>query len=171
MVRAEIGNVLRAGGRSVSDNRGHHRVRSALVIAQVAVALVLLVGAGLLIRSFQHLLEINPGFDALNVITISTQLPANARTPEQRTGVYRLMHDRLAAEPGVVSVAAVSRLPFTGKNLGSWAYIEGKSAQGEPGFEVEYRVATASYFATMGIPCAQDGCSMNTTTPIPRQWC
>lgn len=152
MARAEIGNVLRAGGRAVSDNRGHHRFRSALVIAQVAVALVLLVGAGLLIRSFQHLLEINPGFDARNVITISTQLPANARTPEQRTGVYRLMRDRLAAEPGVVSVAAVSRLPFMGKNLGSWAYIEGRSAQGEPGFEVEYRVATASYFAAMGIP-------------------
>jgi predicted permease len=150
MVRAEIGNALRAAGRGITI--GHKRIRSVLVIAQVAVALVLLVGAGLLIRSFQHLLEIDPGFDARNVITISTQLPASARTREQRTSVYRLMRDRLAAEPGVVNVAAVSRLPFMGKNLGSWAYIEGKSAQGEPGFEVEYRVATASYFATMGIP-------------------
>ena len=56
------------------------------------------------------------------------------------------------AIPGVVNAGAVSRLPMTGKNLGSLAFVEGKSVPGQPGFDVEYRVATPSYFATMGIP-------------------
>ena len=63
---------------------GHHRLRAALVSTQVAVALVLLVGAGLLVRSFLVLLDVNPGFDAQNVVTISTQMPASARTPALR---------------------------------------------------------------------------------------
>jgi hypothetical protein len=62
------------------------------------------------------------------------------------------MYDKLRAMPGVVEVGAVSRLPMTGKNLGSLAFIEGKSTPGQPGFDVEYRVATRTYFATMGIP-------------------
>jgi putative ABC transport system permease protein len=131
---------------------GHHRVRSALVMGQVALALVLLVGSGLLIRSFQRLLEVNPGFNPRNLVTISTQVPAAARTPEQRTAVFRAMRNQLAAVPGVVSVAAVSRLPLLGRSLGSWVFVEGKSMPGTPTADVEYRVATGNYFAAMGIP-------------------
>jgi putative ABC transport system permease protein len=79
-------------------------------------------------------------------------MPAGARTPAQRATLYRAIRDRLMAVPGVVNVAAVSRLPMMGQNLGSWAFVEGKSVPGQPGFDVEYRVATPSYFATMGIP-------------------
>jgi putative ABC transport system permease protein len=150
MVRAEIGVALRKAGRGLAG--GQHRLRTALVSTQVAVALVLLVGAGLLVRSFLVLLDVNPGFDANNVVTISTQMPQSARTPALRAAVYRTIHDKLMAIPGVVNVGAVSRLPMTGKNLGSLAFIEGKSVPGQPGFDVEYRVATPSYFATMGIP-------------------
>ena len=150
MVRAEIGVALRKAGRGLAG--GHHRVRAALVSTQVAVALVLLVGAGLLVRSFLVLLDVNPGFDANNVVTISTQMPASARTPALRAALYRTIRDKLMAIPGVVNAGAVSRLPMTGKNLGSLAFIEGKSVPGQPGFDVEYRVATPSYFATMGIP-------------------
>ncbi|MEO8368124.1 MAG: ABC transporter permease [Candidatus Solibacter sp.] len=149
-VRTELGVAMRQSGRGLAG--GHHRVRAALVSTQVAVALVLLVGAGLLVRSFITLLDVNPGFDAQNVITISTQLPASARTPAIRAGLYRTIYERLRAIPGVVEVGAVSRLPMTGKNLGSLAFIEGKSTPGQPGFDVEYRVATPTYFATMGIP-------------------
>src|SRR5207245_2247210 len=109
-------------------------------------------GAGLLVRSFLMLLDVNPGFDALNVVTISTQLPASAGTPALRAAMYRAMRDKVMAVPGVVDAAAVSRLPMTGKNLGSLAFIEGKSTPGQPGFDVEYRVASPNYFATMGIP-------------------
>ena len=150
MVRSQIGGALRKSGRGLAG--GHHRLRAALVSTQVAVALVLLVGAGLLVRSFLLLLDVNPGFDAQNVATISTQMPVGAGTPAQRTTLYRAIRDRLMAVPGVVNIAAVSRLPMMGQNLGSWAFVEGKSVPGQPGFEVEYRVATPSYFATMGIP-------------------
>jgi predicted permease len=150
MVRSQIGSALRKSGRGLAG--GHHRVRAALVSTQVAVALVLLVGAGLLVRSFLQLLDVNPGFDAQNVATISTQMPAGASAPVQRATLYRAIRDKLMTVPGVVNIAAVSRLPMMGQNLGSWAFVEGKSVPGQPGFEVEYRVATPSYFATMGIP-------------------
>jgi putative ABC transport system permease protein len=150
IVRADIEAALRESGRSLTA--GHHRLRAALVVAQVAAALALLAGAGLLIRSFQRLLDVDPGFNARNLVTISTQLPQAAGAPAQRTAMYRLIRDRLLAVPGVVDVAAVSRLPLMGMNLSTWAFIEGKYTPGEPGADVEYRAATPSYFSTMGIP-------------------
>ena len=150
VLRVEIGRPLRQAGRGLTA--GHHGVRAALVAGQVALALVLLVGSGLLIRSFQRLLDVNPGFNPHNLVTISTQLPAGARTPAQRTSVYSTMRDRLLVVPGVANVAAVSRLPLLGRSLGSWVFVEGKSTPGAPTADIEYRVATPSYFATMGIP-------------------
>jgi putative ABC transport system permease protein len=149
-VRPDIETALRASGRSLTA--GHHRLRGALVVAQVAAALALLAGAGLLIRSFQRLLDVDPGFQARNLVTISTQMPEAARTPAQRTAMYHLIRDRLLAVPGVVQVGAVSRLPLMGMNLSTWVFVEGKSNPGEPGTDVEYRAATPSYFSTMGIP-------------------
>ncbi len=150
VVRADIETALRETGRGLTG--GHHRLRSALVVLQVAAALLLLVGAGLLIRSFQRLLSVNPGFNPQNLLTISTQVPPSAATPEQRTAMYQAIRDRLATVPGVVNVAAVSRLPLMGSSLGSWMFIEGKYRPGEPGHDVEYRGATSNYFATMGMP-------------------
>ena len=150
VLRAEIGHALREAGRGLTA--GHHGVRAALVGGQVGLAMVLLVGSGLLIRSFQRLLDVNPGFDAHRLVTISTQVPPSAQTGAQRTAIYRTIRDRLLAVPGVDEVAAVSRLPLMGRNLGVWVYIEGKSVPGAPLADVEYRVATPSYFHTMGIP-------------------
>ena len=112
---------------------------------------MLLVGAGLLVRSFRQVLAVQPGFDSHNLLSISTQLPSGTRGPEARRAVYDAMADRLMAQPGVASVAAVSRLPFSGKNLGTWVYVEGRDTPGTPGVEVEYRVASSTYFETMGI--------------------
>lgn len=150
MVQAEIGHALREAGRGLTP--GHRTLRSLLVVVQIAFALILLVGASLLIRSFQRLLAVDPGFDARNLVTVTTLLPASARTPAQATAIYRRIHDELMKTPGVIAVAAVSRLPLMGSNLGSWLYREGRTAPGEPGFDTEYRVATPGYFATMGIP-------------------
>lgn len=147
--RTQIADALRESGRALT--LGHHRLRSGLVIAEMALAVVLLVGAGLLIRSFQRLLEVSPGFDAANLVTLSTQLPMAARTPAQRTTIYEAMRERILAVPGVRSVAAISRLPMGGQQLTSWMTIEGRPpADDKP--EVEYRVATPSFFSTMGIP-------------------
>jgi putative ABC transport system permease protein len=146
----DIASGLREGGRGLVA--GHHRLRAILMAGQVAVALVLLVGAGLLIHSFRNLLDVRPGIDAANVIAIPTQIPAWARTPQQRATVYEQIRAKLSSAPGVTGVAAVSRLPFAGRNLGSFVFVEGRSVPGEPGFDTEYRVCTPEYFAVMGIP-------------------
>jgi len=150
MFRADLESALRESARVLTG--GARRWRSALVALQVAVALTLLVGSGLLIRSFQRLLDVNPGFDARNLVTISTQLPVAAQKPEQRAALYRVLRDRLLAVPGVRSVAAVSRLPLMGMTLSTWLYVEGEPATPEAHHEVEYRVATTDYFHTMAIP-------------------
>jgi predicted permease len=150
MVRADIAIALREAGRGLTA--GHHRLRSILVVAQVAVALVLLVAASLLIRSFQRLLDVDPGFQARHLLAIATQSPPESQRPEQRMEFYRRVQDALLSVPGVQAVAAASRLPMQGMNLGSALFIEGKSTPGEQGPDVEYRVVTDNYFATMGIP-------------------
>ena len=146
----EIAGALRESGRGLTA--GHHRLRAGLVVAQVAVALILLVGASLLIRSFQRLMDVDPGFQARRLLTIATQMPSALQRPAQRSEFYRRLQDALLSVPGVESVAAASRLPMQGMNLGSALFIEGKSIPGEQGPDVEYRVVSDNYFATMGIP-------------------
>jgi predicted permease len=149
-VRSEIGHALRESARGVTG--GHRTLRSLLVVTQMAFALILLVGAGLLIRSFEHLLQVDPGFNPRNLVTVTTQIPASVQTPAAATAIYKRVAEQVANTPGVTSVAAVSRLPLMGRNLGSWLYREGRIVPGQPGIDVEYRVATPSYFQTMGIP-------------------
>src|SRR5262249_8925373 len=86
VTRTQLANALRESGRGLVA--GQHRVRSALVVVQVAAALVLLVSAGLLVRSFQQVLNVNPGIDPHNVISIATQMPSTARTPAERRATY-----------------------------------------------------------------------------------
>jgi predicted permease len=150
LTKADIEPVLRVGGRGLTGKRG--RLQGALVIAQVASALILLTGAGLLVRSFTRLLEVNPGFDGSNVVTISTLVPSSWPAPAQRAAAYERMRLQLENVPGVAAVGAVSRLPLMGRNLGSWVFVEGKSRLGDPQVDIEYRVATASYFNAMRIP-------------------
>jgi cell division protein FtsX len=147
--RGRLQESLAGTTRSVTAS--HHMLRTSLVVSEVAVGLVLLVGSGLLVHSFLRLLAVDPGFDAHNVVTISTQSPPTAKTAEQLTSIYALMRDRILSTPGVVSVGVVSRLPLMGSNLGSTLVVEGKSIPGQQGPDVEYRVATPSYFPTMGI--------------------
>ena len=149
MLRGDANNGLREAGRGLTA--ASHRLRSGLVILQVSVALALLVGAGLLVHSFERLLEVDPGFQPRNLATISTLIYQSARTPAARTTLWGELHDQLLATPGVTGVAAVSRLPLMGSNLGSWLYKEGQTT-GQPPLDVEYRVATPDYFRVMGIP-------------------
>jgi predicted permease len=150
VIRSETAASLRQGGRSLTS--GNHRLRAALVVLQTGLALSLLIGAGLLIHSFVRLLDVNPGFDARHLLTLSTQAPPSFRTPEQLTGMYRSVHDRLLELPTVKDVAAVSRLPLLGADLGAWLYREGvPTSAGQPP-DIEFRVATLNYFSTMGIP-------------------
>ena len=146
----DLNDALRQAGRSLT--RGSHRLRAALVTLEVAAALALLAGAGLLIHSFTRLLDVNPGFDPHNLISITTQTPPTLAKPEQRAALYQRMRDELLAVPGVESVDAVSRLPLSGSTLGSAVLVEGRTPSEGEGPSVEFRRSTPGYFATMRIP-------------------
>jgi predicted permease len=146
----DLQDALRQAGRGLT--RANHRLRASLVVLEVATALALLAGAGLLIRSFTHVLDISPGFDAHNLLTISTQMPTSAARPEQREAIYRRMRDNLLGVPGVTNVEAVSRLPLSGVTLGTSVLVEGRPRVSGSGPDVEYRRSTPGYFAAMHIP-------------------
>ncbi len=150
VLRSDIASALREAGRGVTF--AAHGLRSALVVIEIALALVLLIGAGLLIHSFVRLLDVDPGFNARNLVTISTQIPIGAATPAQRAATYRLIREKMLSISGVVDVAAVSRMPMLGLELSSSMWIEGRTNTMAGAPVVEYRAATVNYLQVMGIP-------------------
>ncbi|MBO0862503.1 MAG: ABC transporter permease [Chloracidobacterium sp.] len=127
--------------------------RNALVTAQVALALTLLLGAGLLLQSFVRLLRIQPGFDAQQVLTFKIHLPEAAYPPlsPQVTGFYRRLRERLRAWPDVKAVSATHLLPLSGDDLGTSVEIEGHSQPGQK-HGVGMRIVDRDYFRTLQIP-------------------
>ncbi len=115
----QLGTALRAGGRSVSESRDRHRARSVLVIVQVALALVLLVSSGLMIRTFQALRNVEPGFvRPQNVQTLRVSIPESAaKDPQAVVRMEQNIRDRIAEIPGVESVGFTTVLPMDG---GGW---------------------------------------------------
>jgi predicted permease len=155
--RVDLNSTLKAGGRNTQGDGGlggsRRRLRSLLVVGEVAVSMVLLVGAGLLIRSFVQLQRVSPGFDPEGVV--SMRLGATARQFENRDAAvayYATFGDQLASVPGVKERGAVSALPFT-SSVG-WGNINVEGWTPEPGQElqVDQRGATSKYFSTMRIP-------------------
>ena len=113
--RPNLEGVLRESGRGSSGGRRQARFRQVLVVCQIALALVLLTGAGLLLRSFQRLSGVDLGLRAENVLTFQVNLPAGRYAePERRAAFHVTFQERLAAIPGVRAAGAVSRLPVTG---------------------------------------------------------
>ncbi len=144
---------LREGSR-MSDERGRQRLRAALVVVEVALTLVLLVGAGLLISSFMRLVAVNPGFEAENVLVVPVDLPAT-RYPEahERRAFYDRVIDSVEGLAGVESAGAVSHLPLGGAdNWMPFAVADRPAAA--PGQELyaPFRVASAHYFNALRIP-------------------
>lgn len=150
VIRGDIAGGLSEGGRGFTG--GHHRFRAGLAVAQVSLALALLVGAGLLIRSFVRLLDVNPGFDTAHTATIATLLPPSVTNAAQALPLDNALLERLMQIPGVRAAGAVSRLPLLGSNLGSWIWVEGRDYPKGQQPTVEYRVASPGYFSAMQIP-------------------
>ena len=145
--------VLRDGGRGSTIGRDRHRARSVLVVAQVALALVLVVGSGLMVRSFQELRAVDPGFRAEGLLTF-TVAPALMKygSPESRAQFFDGLIDRLEEIPQVISAGGVTRLPLSG-SAGQIARIEEfPPTADELGTSVQIRRATPGYFETMEIP-------------------
>jgi len=143
--RSNPSEFLKEGERGSTANRG--RTRSVLVIAEVGLSLVLLVGAGLLVKSFARLMDVNPGFDADRLLTFNLGLPSSTDAAQQ-FAFYRDVMQRLQALPGVRSVGAVSRLPLAGGNSTRSFNVPGIDKD----YDADIRVSTPDYFRAMGIP-------------------
>jgi putative ABC transport system permease protein len=151
--RADLGDALREGSRGAVQGMVGQRTRAGLVIAQVALSLVLLVGAGLLMRSFARLQQVDIGFDPTSVAVMPIRL-ADARYPDSARyeAFYAALLDRARQTPGVRSGALVSSAPFAGPNAGmSFILPEKPPAPGEPAPDADYRSVSPDYFRTMRI--------------------
>jgi putative ABC transport system permease protein len=151
--RSQLNETLKEGGRDSRSGARSHRLRNIFVVAEVAMALVLLVGSGLMIRSFIRLQSVNAGFDPKNLLTARLALPGSKyREEHQRVSFFRNLVERIEAMQGVRSAAAISFLPFAG--LGAATSIEIVGRPEPPAGErpvADVRVVHPNYFDTMGI--------------------
>jgi putative ABC transport system permease protein len=142
-------------GRTTTAGAARQRIRSSLVVAEVALSLVLVVGAGLLARSFVSLLGVDPGFDKENVAIAQVFRYVDDETPEERRMFFRQSLDGIRALPGVQSAAAVSAMPFIEANIDiqQTLHIEGRpEPRPEDAPNAFVAFATEDYFQTMSIP-------------------
>ncbi|MFZ1220632.1 MAG: ABC transporter permease [Chthoniobacterales bacterium] len=147
----DLQSPLKEGGRSSSSGGG--RLRSLLVISEVALALTLVIGAGLLIKSFWRLQRVNPGFEADQVISFQLSPADFDNAPDRARTYYRQILERLAHLPGVQSVGGVHLLPMGDSNWDPALRIEDRPLPpGASAESVNWRLVTADYFRTMSIP-------------------
>lgn len=151
--RLDLNTVLKEGGRNTAGGSGH-RLRSALVMSEIALAVVLLVGAGLMMKSLFRLLQANIGFKSDNLLTMTVVLPAGKYGSDvnRRISFVEQMTDRVQSLPGVSSVGTVNILPLTPGNTTRFN-IEGEPIP-PPGQETECNIRTVNdtYFKTLGVP-------------------
>jgi len=150
--KPELQSTLKSAGRSTTTGRGQRRLRSALVVAEVGLAVVLTLGAGLLLRSFLSVLAIDPGFRSENLLTLQIALPASYASAEQRQALYDRLFSRLDALPGVTASGGTTRLPLGSTNVTTKVGVEGRNLPAGEWPEVEFRRAVHDYFKAMGIP-------------------
>jgi putative ABC transport system permease protein len=150
--KTDVQEALKEGGSAGSSQR-RSWLRSLLVVAEVASALVLLIGAGLLVKSFMRLQQTSSGLRPENVITLRVTLPeARYGTPRATANFYQQVLERIAALPGVEAAGAINILPLQRTGFNGSVDIEGQSYP--PGQEplAEFRAATPDYFRALGIP-------------------
>jgi predicted permease len=152
--RIEPEPVLREGGRGGGGDRSGHRLRRVFAVTQFALALALLAGAGLLVKSLAKLQSVDPGFDAKNLLTFHIALPdSKYPTDTSRVQFYDDLLGQLAALPGVSGVGATSVLPFSGRWSTSSFTIEGYDlAEGEPSPWGDIRIVSPGFAEAMAIP-------------------
>ena len=152
--RFDANDALKETGRGNTGSPRSRRLRAGFVVAQVALSLVLLVGAGLMAKSFARLSAVDPGFDSNNLLTMRVLLPdTKYRDDAARVAFFRQAAERLKGLPGVRSVSMAQALPFAGIGAGTSFTIEGRPeppAGDRPGTDV--RVTDENYFETMRIP-------------------
>jgi len=142
--------ALQTQSRGGTADRRHHRMRSLLVIAEVALSVVLLVGAGLLLRTFATLARVNLGFQTAE--TISMSLFLGMRPPDARVALVDQILDRVEAVPGVKAASTIQFLPLAGMTCGTGFWLEGQKPDPSRALPTECSLISRGYFAAMGIP-------------------
>ena len=153
-MKLNLSDTLKEGGRSGGEGTLKNRTRSLLVVFESALAVVLLIGAGLLIRSFIALQNTNPGFDANNVLTMRVDLPRGKYdTPEKASSFFQQLEQRLSGLPGVEKVGFITELPLTGQPNDAPFTVEGRPAvaRGQE-FGADFRRVNQNYFEALRIP-------------------
>ena len=151
--RHDLNESLKEGGRGGTAGARRNYARSLLVVSEIALSLVLLIGAGLMIKSFIRLEQVNPGFETGNIVTMPLTLRANRYSDgRSRSALFQEVIAHIQSLPGVQSVAAISRLPLTAGNSSRNLTIEGQPLNGaDDSPSADYRVISPNYFRAMGI--------------------
>src|ERR1043165_2854023 len=150
--KLNLSETLKEGARNVSGGR-HEKLRKLLVISELALSLVLLISAGLLIRSFMSVEQVNPGFDSHNVLGMRLPVAGTSFQGERREIFYRALLDRVRSLPGVKSAAIADNLPLSGGIGWGGISIDGyQPSAGQEMIQADVRVAGVGYFETMAVP-------------------
>jgi putative ABC transport system permease protein len=149
--KTDLNEALKEGGRGTSEGVRRNRLRSALVTVEVAIAVVLLVGAGLLIQSLWRLQRVNAGINPHNVITFELGVPEVKYNAEKQAEFFRQLQARLAALPGVELASSVMPLPLGSSNMSISFEIEGRPVPPGQRQSSAYRAVSLDYFRAMGI--------------------
>ena len=159
---SNLSGFLKEGARRTTDGLQSGRLRSLLVISEVALALMLLIGTGLLVRSFVTLVKVDPGLDPSGVIALDIILPFSPQSryteDGSRTAFFRQLIERLEALPGVERAGAVTTLPLSGAEESTAVYIEGREPSPDERHlapNAHYATITPGYFEALGIPVKQ----------------
>ena len=151
--RFDLHDSLKEGGKSVGGSTGSHRLRNVFVVTQVALALVLLVGAGLLVKSLNRLQAVDTGFNPNNLLTMRVNvLPRKYDTDQKRISFFKQAVERMKTIPGVEAAGAIDTPPFTGLYSGTLVEVDGKKLPPDQDLSTGVNVTDANYFQTMQIP-------------------
>ena len=150
---SRLSETLKEGGRAGGQGASRNRTRNLLVVFETAIAVVLLIGAGLLIRSFVRLQNVGPGFDPENVLTARIDLPREKyNLPEKAASFWVQLHERLAALPGVEAVGMNTELPLSGQPNDMPFSVEGRPAEPNQRFGADFRRVNQDYLRSIRIP-------------------
>ncbi|HEU4874984.1 MAG TPA: ABC transporter permease [Pyrinomonadaceae bacterium] len=152
--RPNLNEMLKDSGRRGAESGSRNRIGSLLIVSEISLSFILLAGAGLLIKSFLNLRQINPGFNANNVLVVRVGLPGTYKTGEPQIQFYKQLMDNVRAIPGVQSAGAVLSLPLRGDdfNLGRAVIREGRPMTPDEAISVRHHSVVADYFQTLQIP-------------------